>query len=75
MVGGIEMALTSKRIEKKYNCQVFRDKGFDGSGSYWVACENGDNEDEKKFIYADGWNLVELVENIETEMNSNARGI
>lgn len=60
------MTFRSKDIAKKYNCNIFKDSGFDDSRKFWVACEN--ENDDMKFIYADGWTLVELVENIESKL-------
>lgn len=60
------MVLRSKDIAKKYNCNVFKDIGFDDSHKFWVAYEN--ESDDMKFIYADGWTLAELVENIKTKI-------
>jgi hypothetical protein len=60
------MVLRSKDIAKKYNCDVFKDNGFDDSHKFWVAHEN--ESDDMKFVHADGWTLAELVENIETEI-------
>jgi len=57
------MSLTRSQIMKKYNCDVFKDFGFDDSHKYWVAHENQNND--MKFVYADGWTLKELVEDIE----------
>ena len=63
------MSLTSKGVAKKYNCNVFRDNGFDDSRKFWVAFENEDDDVEPKFGYADGWTLQELVDNIEGQIN------
>ena len=65
------MKLTKKVIEKKYNCQLHKDTGFDDSHKFWVALENENVDDsvEQKFIYADGWTLSELVENIKEILN------
>lgn len=60
------MTLRSKNIAKKYNCHVFKDTSFDDKHKYWVAYEN--ENDDMKFIYADGWTLSELVENIENKI-------
>jgi hypothetical protein len=62
------MVYRSKNISKKYNCDVFRDFGFDDSHKFWVACEN--ENDDMKFIHADGWTLAELVENIENKLQN-----
>lgn len=59
--------LTSKYVSKKYNCDVFKDNGFDNSCKFWVAFEfDGEGGyEEQKFGYAEGWTLKELVEDIE----------
>ena len=58
--------LTQKQIEEKYDCTCFKDTGFDDGHTFWVAYPK--NEDTAKFTYADGWTLVELVENIENDL-------
>jgi len=60
------MKLTKKVIEKKYNCELIRDFGFDDSHLYWVAHEN--ESSDKGFKFADGLTLKELVENIEKKL-------
>ena len=60
------MSLTKKYVERKYNCQLHRDIGFDYSHKFWVAFEN--ESDNQRFIHADGWDLKELVENIEEKL-------
>ena len=62
------MGLTSKYVSKKYNCDVFRDNGFDDSHKFWVALENQKDDKEPKFEYAEGWTLQELVEDIESKI-------
>lgn len=57
------MKLTKKMIEKKYNCHLIKDFAFEDERLFWVAYEN--ESDNKKFVYADGWTLKELIENIE----------
>lgn len=64
------MKYTKSVIEKKYNCQLHKDTGFDDSRKFWVAFENEDDSEEQKFTYADGWTLSELVENIEAILNN-----
>jgi len=56
--------LTQKQIEEKYDCTCFKDSS-DG-GMFWVAYPN--NQDNEKFEYADGYTLVELLENIENSL-------
>ena len=56
---------SKKQLEEIYNCEIFKDFGFDDSHLYWVA--NGlpiEGTDECIFDYADGWTLDELHENI-----------
>ena len=57
---------TKKQLEELYNCEIFRDFGFDNSHLFWVA--NGlpltEDGDDDLFDYADGWTLDELHENI-----------
>jgi len=62
------MKLTKKNIEKKYNCQLLRDNGFDDSHLFWTAYPNNEDIKENDWDYADGWTLAELVENIETQL-------
>jgi hypothetical protein len=57
------MQLTKSKISKKYNCDIFKDTGFDDNHKFWVAHEY--ESDNMKFIHADGWSLQELVDNIE----------
>ena len=57
---------SKKQLEELYNCDIFKDNGFDDSHQFWVAhgqelTEGGEDE---LFIYADGWTLDELHENI-----------
>ena len=54
--------LTKKYIEKKYNCSLDKITGFEDPHKFWVATEN--ESDSQKFIYADDWDLSELLENI-----------
>ena len=60
------MNITSKEIAKKYNCEVFKDMGFDSEKRYWVALGNENAE----FEYVDGWTLEELIKNIENKIMS-----
>lgn len=62
----MENKYSKKQLEELYNCDIFKDFGFDDSHLFLVAqglplTENGD---DCLFIYADGWNLNELHENI-----------
>lgn len=70
---GSGKVMRSKDIEKRYDCVLSRDNtGFDNSRKFWTAFEN--DKDDQKFVYADGWTLVELVENIvEESLNRNKR--
>lgn len=57
---------SKKQLEELYNCDIFKDFGFDDGHLFWVAqglsfTEDGD---DYLFIYADGWTLDELHENI-----------
>lgn len=61
---------TKKQLEELYNCEIFKDTGYDSDLKYWVAqglpfTENGE---DSLFTYADGWNLDELHENIREEI-------
>lgn len=58
--------MDSKTLAKKYDCEIFRDFGFDDKRKYWVAIGNK----EAGFEYADGWTLKELKESIEKKMTS-----
>ena len=69
------MNLTSKQIAKKYNCDVFKDSGFDDSRKFWVAFENQEDDKEPKFEYAEGWTLQELVEDIESKITERAESL
>jgi len=59
------MSLTKKYIEKKYNCSLHKDFGFDDRYKFWRAFSN----DEDSNLYAEGWTLSELVEDIENCIN------
>ena len=64
------MKLTSKTIAKKYECEVFRDSGFDDNHLFWVAYHKPDENSEfEEWTYADGWTLAELVENIDDQIS------
>ena len=57
---------SKKQLEELYNCDIFKDSGFDDSHLFWVAqglpfTEDGD---DCLFVHADGWDLNELHENI-----------
>jgi ATP-dependent Lon protease len=57
---------SKKQLEELYNCDIFKDSGFDDSHLFWVAqglpfTEDGD---DCLFVHADGWDLDELHENI-----------
>ena len=57
---------SKKQLEELYNCNIFKDFGFDDSHLFWVAqglplTEGGD---DCLFTYADGWDLNELHKNI-----------
>jgi hypothetical protein len=67
------MNLTKKYVEKKYNCQLHKDTGFDDSRKFWAAFENESETEEKKFTHADGWTLAELVENIKEQLKSDVK--
>lgn len=62
----MENKYSKKQLEELYNCEIFKDFGFDDSHLFWVVqglplTENGD---DYLFTYADGWDLNELHENI-----------
>ena len=52
--------------EDLYNCEIFKDSGFDNSHLFWTAHGLPLTEDGEDilFTYADGWDLSELHENI-----------
>ncbi|MGD9157311.1 MAG: hypothetical protein PVG39_02800 [Desulfobacteraceae bacterium] len=53
--------MTSKRLMKKYNCDIFKDSGGkDDSRRFWVAIGN----EGSSFQYAEGSTLSELEEEI-----------
>jgi len=62
------MQLTKKIIEKKYNCQLDRDFGFDDHHLFWRAHENESDDKDLTFEYAEGWTLQELVDDIESRL-------
>lgn len=57
---------SKKQLEELYNCDIFKDSGFDDSHLFWVAQGLPFTEDgeDNLFEYADGWDLDELHENI-----------
>lgn len=57
--------MTKESLMKKYDCDIFKDFGFDDKRKYWVAVGNKD----AKFQYADGWTLKELEEAINKQIN------
>lgn len=59
------MQLTKKVIEKKYNCILEKDSGFDDSHKFWRALPKDDNVE----LYAEGWTLSEIVEELEERLN------
>lgn len=64
---------SKKQLEELYNCDIFKDFGFDDSHLFWVAqglpfTENGD---DCLFVHADGWDLDELHENIRAAIREN----
>ena len=48
--------LSKKQLEKMFNCDIFKDFGFDNSQKYWVAL----GYEGSRFDYADGWTLRDL---------------
>ena len=57
---------SKKQLEELYNCSIFKDSVFDDGHLFWVAqglpfTENGD---DCLFLYANGWDLDELHEDI-----------
>ncbi len=57
---------SKKQLKELYNCEIFKDSGFDNSHLFWVAhglplTEDGEDH---LFTYADGWDLDDLHENI-----------
>lgn len=61
---------TKKQLEELYNCEIFKDTGFDNGHSFWTAHGRplSDDKEEPLFTYADGWTLDELHENIRDEI-------
>lgn len=64
---------SKKQLEELYNCEIFKDTGFDSDLKFWVAqglpfTENGE---DFLFTYADGWDLDELHENIREAIREN----
>ena len=59
-----------KQLEELYNCEIFKDTGFDSCTKFWVAQGLPFTEDGEDilFTYADGWDLNELHENIREEI-------
>ena len=57
---------SKKQLEELYNCEIFKDTGFDSCTKFWVAQGLPFTEDgeDSLFTYADGWDLDELHENI-----------
>ena len=63
---------SKKQLEELYNCEIFKDFGFDDSHLFWVAqglplTEGGE---DWLFVHADGWDLDELHENIREEIRN-----
>ena len=61
---------SKKQLEELYNCEIFKDTGFDSCTKFWVAQGLPFTEDGEDilFTYADGWDLNELHENIREEI-------
>lgn len=57
---------SKKQLEELYNCEIFKDSGFDNSHLFWIAHGLPLTEDGEDilFTYADGWDLNELHESI-----------
>lgn len=57
---------SKKQLEELYNCEIFKDTGFDSDLKFCVAQGLPFTEDveDNLFTYADGWDLDELHENI-----------
>ena len=68
--GDWDMQLTKNTIEKKYNCILIRDFGFDDSHLFWTAHEN-DEGDLGEWL-AEGWTLKEIVEELESRQSKGA---
>lgn len=64
---------SKKQLEELYNCEIFKDSGFDDNHLFWVAQGQSYTEDgdDYLFIYADGWDLDELHENIRKAIREN----
>ena len=64
---------SKKQLEELYNCDIFKDSGFDDSRLFWVAqglpfTEDGDN---CLFVHADGWDLEKQLEGIVSYLMEN----
>ena len=48
---------SKKQLEELYNCEIFKDSGFDNSHLFWTAHGLPLTEDGEDilFTYADGW--------------------
>jgi phage terminase large subunit len=57
--------MNKELLMKKYDCDIFKDFGFDDKRKYWVAIGN----EGAKFQYADGWTLIELEEAMTKQIN------
>ena len=57
---------SKKQLEELYNCEIFKDTGFDSDLKFWVAqgLPFAEDWEDNLFTYADGWDLDELHENI-----------
>lgn len=63
---------SKKQLEEIYNCEIFKDFGFDSGLLFWTAHGRQiEGTDECLFDYADGWTLDELHENIREAMFDN----
>ena len=54
--------MTKKQLEKKYNCELFKDACFDSGAKYWVCMVEGD--------YIDGWTLKEIEEKLKNRSST-----
>lgn len=73
----MENKYSKKQLEELYNCEIFKDTGFDSCTKFWVAQGLPFTEDGEDilFTYADGWDLNELHENIRKEIRKKLEAV
>lgn len=75
--GEMKNKYSKKQLEELYNCEIFKDTGFDSCTKFWVAQGLPFTEDGEDilFTYADGWDLNELHENIREEIRKKLEAV